>query len=100
MSNYRKITNSYCSSQFIFSEIGLITLYFDLSLFLLITFRRRSFGLDNVFTLVCHSVHGGLASQHASQGVLHLGDLHPVGGLHPGESTSRGMHPGGSVSRG
>ena len=30
-----------------------------------ITARKRSLGQGNVFTPVCHSVHGGLASQHA-----------------------------------
>ena len=52
----------------------------------IITARKRSLGQGNVFTSVCHSVHGGGSAC-----------LHPVGDLHPGGSASGewGLHRGG-----
>ena len=48
----------------------------------------------NVFTPVCHSVHGGVSAQHAAhdQGGL-------LGGSLSGGSPSRRVSPGGSLSR-
>ena len=37
----------------------------------IITARKRSLGQGNIFTPVCHSVHGGVLSQHALQVVSH-----------------------------
>ena len=80
--------------------------------------RKGSIGQGCVFTLVCHSVHGGrgLASQHASQvtrpggsasggrgsASREEGGLHPDGrgGLHPGRRGFASGGKGGSASRG
>ena len=91
-----------------------------------VTARKRSLGQGNVFTRVCHSVHGGwglhsggsASGRSASRGDLHQGGLYPGGGSASrrgiciqeggGSSSRRGvcihegdLHPGGgSASKG
>ena len=98
-----------CRSWWISATLGNIArqIYVLISFF---TAYKRSLGQDNVFTHVCHSVHGvgGLGSQHASlvtwQGALHPGIrgsassrkgvcIQQEGSLHPG---GRGLHLGRS----
>ena len=50
-----------------------------------VTARKRSLGQGNVFTRVCHFLHGE-------------GGLHPGGGMHPGGGIC--IQEGGSASRG
>ena len=58
---------------------------------LCITARKRSLGQGNVFTLVCHSVHGGVSlSQHASQVTCQGGLCPEEGDLCPGALCLRG----------
>ena len=73
----------------------------------LFTARKRSLGQGNIFTPVCHSVHGGgMLSQHAlqmvSQHALQEGGVPGLGGSGPGGVCSRGCVPGlgGSAARG
>ena len=44
---------------------------------MIITARKRSLGQGNVFTRVCHSVHGGSTSGGSTSGGLDQGRLHP-----------------------
>ena len=59
---------------------------------LLITARKRSLGQDNVFTPVCHSVHGGDVSQHAT-GKTPPGQTPPYPGTHPHGYQVGSTHP-------
>ena len=78
--------------------------------FIFITARKRSLGQGNIFTPVCHSVHGGSASVHAGippprpcpPGIMHPpgpcnppGTMHPPGTEHAGRYGQRagGTHP-------
>ena len=45
--------------------------------------KRRSLGQGNVFTPVCHTVHRGVVSQHATDGGVHPLGRHPSPGRHP-----------------
>ena len=70
---------------------------------LMFTARKRSLGQGNIFTPVCHSVHGrGVVSQHAlqvvSQHALQWGGAWSRGGAWSGGSAPRGMSaPGGCL---
>ena len=56
-----------------------------------ITARKRSLGQGNIFTPVCHSVHGGVLSQHALQVV----SQHALLGVLSQHALQGGLLPGG-----
>ena len=61
---------------------------------MIFTARKRSYGQGKVFTLVCHSVHRGSLSQHASQVTWSGGFMCPWGSLSRGVYVQWGLCQG------
>ena len=55
----------------------------------------RSLGQGNVFTPMCHSVHGG-GGLHPGGVCIGMGGLHPGGGQTPLDTTGYGKRAGGT----
>ena len=73
-------------------EFGELFSWFLVSFCYVFTTRKRSLGQGNVFTPVCHSVHGGRGGWLPS---MNHRSHHQGSGLHSGEGV---LHPGGGGS--